>query len=521
MLLDGLRDELAELEVSIAHHRSCLQELESRKAAVQEQLAAYAYPILTLPLEIGSEIFLQCLPEDGVDPIPSEVPLSLLGICRAWNTLALSTPALWTRLDIDFAHLDEQEELNAAEKLEGFIRTWFSRGRSLPLSFHFTGKLARMNEILHDHAAYLSDLHLYITEDCLLSLRGGATFPMLRDLEIEDLYMTAGSDTILDSDVFHNAPHLRILRLIDVPPSLFTFPWSQLTKFVGIGIDVAECLSMLRKGSSLREVEFGRGDDSPSEPPLLHPSLLSLTLWQTPLIIHFLRLPALNTLHMRDIPELLDDTVVLPFLASIALRTFTFGENTPTVSLHWLHRMQQLTTLELCTSLWAHKDELLLALNRANEPQFLPQLRNLALQECEPEEINERLLDSLHTRAAPAEGGLASLQTFRLVWPQDPVRSRSCIHTDKLRELVALGLTIHVGTSEQKLRGGSGRLGFLSFQDPFAARILLFWSDRTNFFLVTYISRNTLLADRFSQPTGEKYSCNSRTRYSSASIAMT
>ncbi|KAJ7277529.1 hypothetical protein C8J57DRAFT_1126849 [Mycena rebaudengoi] len=453
MLLDGLRDELAELEISIAHHQSCSQELESHKAAVQEQLAAYAYPILTLPPEIGSEIFLQCLPRDIVDPIPSEVPLSLLGICRAWDTLALSTPALWTHLDIDIDSDDDLSHLGLSdpEKLEEFIRTWFARGRSLPLSFSFTGKLDRMNEILHDHAAYLGDFHLYTTEECLLGLRGGATFPMLRELEIEDLKMSIRSNATLDSDVFRNAPHLRTLRLIDVPPSLFTFPWSQLTKFVGIGIDVAGCLSVLRKSSSLRELEFRRGTlgDSTSESPLLQPSLLSLKLWRTPHIIHFLRLPVLNTLHICEVRELLDDTVVLPFLASMALRTFTFGDNTPMVSLRWLHCMQQLTTLELCTSSWAHKDELLLALNRANEPQFLPQLRNFALLECEPEEINEHLLDTLRIRAASAEGGLASLQTFRFVWPHYPARHRSCIHTDKLRRLAALGVTIHVGTSDK------------------------------------------------------------------------
>jgi hypothetical protein len=386
-----------------------------------------------------------------VYPISSEVPLSLLGICRAWNVLALSTPALWTRLDIESDYVDELEL--GEEKLEEFIRTWFARGRSLPLSFHFTGELERMNKILHDHAAYLGDLHLYTTEECLLSLRGGATFPMLRELEIEDLNMTVGWDTTLNSDVFRNAPHLRALRLVDVPPSLFPFPWSQLTKFAGLGIDVAGCLSVLRKSSTLRELEIGRAeaDDSRSEPPLLQPSLLSLELWGNPHIIHFLRLPALNTLHMRDVPDLLDDTITLPFLSCscMALRIFKFGDNTPMVPLSWLHRMQQLTTLELCTSSWTHKDELLLALNRANEPQFLPQLRNLAFLECGPEEINERLLDTLHTRVAPAEGGLASLQTFRLVWPQDPVRSRSCIHSDKLRELVALGLIIHVGTRDK------------------------------------------------------------------------
>ncbi|KAJ6630351.1 hypothetical protein B0H10DRAFT_1649973, partial [Mycena sp. CBHHK59/15] len=55
------------------------------------------YPILTLPLEITSEIFSHCLPPNilMVEPSTSAAPLLLTEICRTWRTIALSTPGLW------------------------------------------------------------------------------------------------------------------------------------------------------------------------------------------------------------------------------------------------------------------------------------------------------------------------------------------------------------------------------------------------------------------------------------------
>ncbi|KAJ7277352.1 hypothetical protein C8J57DRAFT_1024804, partial [Mycena rebaudengoi] len=87
---------LAELHVSIEHQRNPPEELEHRRAVIQAELNLYTYPVLTLPPEITSEIFVQSLPShDPVVPYPSESPLIFLRICRAWRLLALSTPALW------------------------------------------------------------------------------------------------------------------------------------------------------------------------------------------------------------------------------------------------------------------------------------------------------------------------------------------------------------------------------------------------------------------------------------------
>lgn len=59
---------------------------------------------VTLPFEIWSKIFLLCIPEDYWDvppPLhPSECPLLLTRICRFWRDVALTTPRLWSYLDL-------------------------------------------------------------------------------------------------------------------------------------------------------------------------------------------------------------------------------------------------------------------------------------------------------------------------------------------------------------------------------------------------------------------------------------
>ncbi|KAJ7667265.1 hypothetical protein B0H17DRAFT_836591, partial [Mycena rosella] len=54
------------------------------------------YPVLTLPPEIVSQIFVNCLPIHGrVRPSPTTAPLTLTQICHHWREIALSTSALW------------------------------------------------------------------------------------------------------------------------------------------------------------------------------------------------------------------------------------------------------------------------------------------------------------------------------------------------------------------------------------------------------------------------------------------
>ncbi|KAJ7277289.1 hypothetical protein C8J57DRAFT_1019439, partial [Mycena rebaudengoi] len=130
--------ELAEIDSSIAYHLARITELENRRAAVQVQLGRYTYPVLTLPPEITSETFVQCLPHGNVSPHPSTAPLILLVICRAWRDLAISTPALWTRLEMSLNEDSAHPGLRSAETSEELIQTWFHRARSLPLSLSFS-----------------------------------------------------------------------------------------------------------------------------------------------------------------------------------------------------------------------------------------------------------------------------------------------------------------------------------------------------------------------------------------------
>ncbi|KAJ7639573.1 hypothetical protein FB45DRAFT_705224, partial [Roridomyces roridus] len=56
-------------------------------------------PVLSLPKEITTDIFLRCLPDTvGTHPNDRRFPLLPLYVCRAWRDVALSTPTLWVSL---------------------------------------------------------------------------------------------------------------------------------------------------------------------------------------------------------------------------------------------------------------------------------------------------------------------------------------------------------------------------------------------------------------------------------------
>ncbi|KAJ6523351.1 hypothetical protein B0H19DRAFT_866849, partial [Mycena capillaripes] len=63
------------------------------------QLNALRDPIARLPLEISSEIFLQCLSENPT-PDAEIAPTLLLNVCNSWSNIALSTPTLWNVIHV-------------------------------------------------------------------------------------------------------------------------------------------------------------------------------------------------------------------------------------------------------------------------------------------------------------------------------------------------------------------------------------------------------------------------------------
>ncbi|KAJ6589151.1 hypothetical protein B0H19DRAFT_923037, partial [Mycena capillaripes] len=107
------------------------------KAAPESELRQATqtfYPVLTLPPEIVSEIFLNYLPTyPKIPPLFGiSSPSLLCQICRHWRAITVSTPVLWRAIRMDGAnHRDSEEMLTA--KLE-LIETWLSRSGDCPLA---------------------------------------------------------------------------------------------------------------------------------------------------------------------------------------------------------------------------------------------------------------------------------------------------------------------------------------------------------------------------------------------------
>ncbi|KAJ7277366.1 hypothetical protein C8J57DRAFT_1126728 [Mycena rebaudengoi] len=421
------------------------------ESLAQVPLALPTYPVLTLPPELTSEIFLHCLvPEMNPDPLAA--PLVFLAICRSWRNIALSTPALWVNLYLDLE--EAHPRLLLPEKVAEFITVWFSRtGPTLALSFHCLERdwksfKSAVTTAIVGYGARLQLLDLLCSAESCIDLPV-ALFPLLCELHL-------GSWSPFDNgqqiEAFQMIPLLQKLSLDGILPSMLKIPWQQLTLVVAHDVELAEAMGILQKAPYLRKFEFdGTYADGDPGPRVLHSNLVFLSLHNAERLIPLLTLPAIEKILISGAHNIVNP---LPLISSNSLRSFTFGNTTPAVSLGWLQHMEHLTTLELDSPKWPHKDELLRALNRAHEPQFLPKLRNLALLECEFAEVTESLLQALHSRAGPAEQGNATLQSFRLQWPSEDVqvnvdtlyRCRSSIRTDELQKLVARGMEIYVGT---------------------------------------------------------------------------
>ncbi|KAJ7113015.1 hypothetical protein C8R44DRAFT_552140, partial [Mycena epipterygia] len=85
------------LDAQISDLERSLLSLRNECRMAQARLDAHVYPVLTLPDEIVSEIFVGTLPEYPLSPPVYGLlsPTSLSQICHQWREIALSTPMLW------------------------------------------------------------------------------------------------------------------------------------------------------------------------------------------------------------------------------------------------------------------------------------------------------------------------------------------------------------------------------------------------------------------------------------------
>ncbi|KAJ3808160.1 hypothetical protein F5876DRAFT_67511 [Lentinula aff. lateritia] len=127
------------LEMKAQH----LQKLEKKARILNSELVQARSDLLEhrallsgarkLPMEIISEIFLQCLPEVDTlsfmrpEPHPDQAPLLLTQVCRSWRSIAIATPRLWSTLIINAS--------NGSSSHCEITKLWLDRSRNVPLTF--------------------------------------------------------------------------------------------------------------------------------------------------------------------------------------------------------------------------------------------------------------------------------------------------------------------------------------------------------------------------------------------------
>ncbi|KAF7372159.1 hypothetical protein MVEN_00075000 [Mycena venus] len=100
--------------------------LMEERTNIKGSLDRIIYPILRIPVEITSEIFLHCLPVDGGRPDATSAPMLLCRICRVWRNIAFANPRLWASLQISCS------DWNLTNPI--LLRDWLRRAGGLPLS---------------------------------------------------------------------------------------------------------------------------------------------------------------------------------------------------------------------------------------------------------------------------------------------------------------------------------------------------------------------------------------------------
>ncbi|KAJ7074010.1 hypothetical protein C8F01DRAFT_6192, partial [Mycena amicta] len=322
------RARLAKINAEIEQLTSALSALVAQRKPIQDRLDSFIYPVMTLPNEIVSEIFIQYLPPyPACPPLLGEgSPTKLAQLCRRWRNIAHSTPHLWRAIELVVCP-DPELQVSLA-------RDWLRRSRSLPLSLRlYEEDQGALSSLLEHRARW---------EHVVLNAQGHgiapapAPMPLLRTLSINsmhgsDLAFFAGPlEAPLFRVVFLNLPDESYGSLLQSP----SFPWGQLTRLYLEEINLAMAARILQEACSLVDLRFyieSADDPVAMRAPVLYLLKLETLILETYTIsenvtdfLQRLRLPSLRRFYFDE--DLLGDyetdriTVATEVVASLTCK---------------------------------------------------------------------------------------------------------------------------------------------------------------------------------------------------------
>ncbi|KAF7294084.1 hypothetical protein MKEN_01455000 [Mycena kentingensis (nom. inval.)] len=289
--------------------------LHGEENALGTSLQHSTSPILNLPNELTSLVFVACLPNaGGVRPSAQRAPLLLLRVCRHWRSVALHTPELWASLDLEIRRGPCYTIALVAGTWDA-LRTWFLRAnkRRLALTIHQSDcwetrsyKSACWSQSF-DRAFDVQNVSS-LQADCSPSqfraiLSRATSLPTLRQLsgplETNDLL-----------DLFTRAPNLRSLRLRSLDTDAISHIQSSALTSLDTGsssITLNELMCIVAQCPALEVVRVYKikRADSAHDPPPATGSLF---------------IPHLTSLHAREgISLQCWDALTLPRLHSLSV----------------------------------------------------------------------------------------------------------------------------------------------------------------------------------------------------------
>jgi hypothetical protein len=477
-----LRRRLDEVDASISGLQA------TRWALVQHlnlALAGTKRPLLSkFSDELIAEIFMHCLEPYSRITTHRYAPMLLLHVCRAWRSIALSTPGLWATLNVDFNCLPQT--LFETGNLDKVIDDHVARAGTSPLSIQIAGgRDIRTRQV----GRYLIPAILERLSSCIQVLELHITaaefpqytldFPFLRKLTLRTPYHWGhgGDPVAFPIPTFGAARHIRevVLRRSYTDTSSFIIPWQNVAIFQGVSLSSEICIDVLRLASNLVECSLSSPELEEIPLPVSHSGIKSLKLEESDILLEFLTFPALQHLDLSFIES--DNPHLLPFISRSAPSLVTLRG--PAIPVQMLFDMTALTSLTIPDPSSAYLAEFFALFDRTRHPNnFLPKLEVLELERCLPY-VSRILVDALASRCT----GEPKLRSFRQIWPYGtPTDSlQGYYHQESfagvLIESVKKGLKIYIGTENLPGRGAAlfnskGRL-FCDFIADFSMLIML------------------------------------------------
>ncbi|KAK7022381.1 F-box domain-containing protein [Favolaschia claudopus] len=434
-----LREVISEISSAIDAQQAILHDLLTKRSKALRKLNFFLDPMTRLPLEIQSNILLFVGSNSyPPQPTPKSPPMIFLSVCRLWRDIALATPQLWVKIQMD--------SLPRRPNYAKLCDMWLKRARSFPLSISLHGSLQidhSVQNLLARYSAQLSDLTLSISANAppdrqfpyVVWRRGAKSLPSLKTLSIEataeDPYCGDMREWL---GIMRDAPNLSSCVMFDMVYE------EEDDDDAALDILTLPSLETLELGDAQCMLLCGEHGSSAA-------------------ILRHLTLPALKALTLSSLDEISIEEMTA-FLHRSCMPLESFNTVFPPQLLpmiHYLRLIPSLVTLQLhaLPSHGPNGDPFHLVLHELRTTSdFLPNLRTLEIHTVSPVRVDyDTVLTMLRFRLTSCP---TPLERFEISFPQymnsdhagdlpnEEVRAG-------LRQLVEDGLKIHIGHSENLL----------------------------------------------------------------------